>query len=306
MLLSDRTLNAPNLLAGKFVGVVPAISFQNVRNLKRLVLMFDKLALDLGTPGMSVVERRILANARTDIEWLSQEQLLTTLSGLAAASGAMPQRSEVPVIGGQLLESAFSGASRLMGRVGGLARIATGTSLRYTASELRTRFGIDAVAVPPIIEVQNADAPASHEAVVRIALSEFPLPHESTSWQSIQDFRRDDGARSQFSRLKLWINRAGKTGLAEYEVADELRELLYEYEDGMKLHKMKAQRGILEVVITTTAEIAESLLRFKVSSAAKAIFSVKDYKLKLLEEEKSTTGREIAYIVSARAAFGNS
>jgi hypothetical protein len=32
--------------------------------------MFDKLALDLGTPGMSVVERRILANARTDIEWL--------------------------------------------------------------------------------------------------------------------------------------------------------------------------------------------------------------------------------------------
>jgi hypothetical protein len=87
MTFSDRTLDAPSLLAGKFIGVVPAISFQNISNLKRLLLMFDRLALDLGTPNMSVVERRILANAKRDIEWLSGEKLLTTLSGLVAGSG---------------------------------------------------------------------------------------------------------------------------------------------------------------------------------------------------------------------------
>jgi hypothetical protein len=210
------------------------------------------------------------------------------------------------VTGGELIEAGARGAASLIGRIGGLTRIGTGTALRYTASELRARFGIDAIAVPSVIDVQNADATAGHEAVVRIALSEFPLPDESTPWQNIQDFRRDKGARSQFSRLKQWINRTGKAGLKEYEVADELRELLYEYEYGMKLHKMKAQRGILEVVVTTTAEVAENLLRFKVSNAAKAIFAIKDYKLKLLEEEKATVGREIAYIVSARTAFGKS
>jgi hypothetical protein len=74
----------------------------------------------------------------------------------------------------------------------------------------------------------------------------------------------------------------------------------------MNIHKMKAQRGILEVLVTTTAEVAENLLRFKVSTAAKAIFAVKDHKLKLLEEGKKTVGREIAYIVSARKAFRTS
>jgi len=303
MTLPDHALDSRSRLLGKFVGVVPAMSFQNVSYLKQLLLMFDRLALDLGTSGMSLVERRILTNASKDIEWLSREQLLTTLAGLAAGSDLGVRRAEVPVFGGSFIEAGIRGGGYLMGRVGGLHRVAAGSGLRYTASELRAKFGVDAVAVPPNIEVANADAPAGHEAVVRIALSEFPLPPESTPWQNIRDFRSDDGARSQFSRLKQWINRIGKAGLQEYEVSDHLRELLYEYEESMNLHKMKAQRGILEVLVTTTAEVAENLLRFKVSTAAKAIFAVKDHKLKLLEEEKKTVGREIAYIVSARRAF---
>ncbi|HMC31430.1 MAG TPA: hypothetical protein VKL99_11395, partial [Candidatus Angelobacter sp.] len=288
MVSSNHQLDASNVLAGKFVGVVPALSFQKISHLKRLLLMFDSLALDLGTPGMSVVERTILANAKKDIEWLSREKLLTTLSGLVA--GLTSSRASVPVTGGELIEPGMRAMTRLMGRAGGLTRTATGTALRYTASELRSKFGIDAIAVPSLIDVQDVDAPAGHEAVVRIALNEFPLPDESTGWQNIRDFRHDEGSRSQFSRLKQWINRTGKAGLKEYEVADELRELLYSYELGMKFHKMKAQRGILEVVITTTAEVAENLVRFKISNAAKAIFAIKDYKLKLLEEEKATLG----------------
>lgn len=299
----NHSLNTSNPFAGKFVGVVPAISFQKVSNLKRLLLMFDTLALDMGSPGMSVMERQILANARRDIEWLSTEKLLTTLSGIAARAGALP--ANVPVHGGELIGPGMRSLTRLMARGGELARISTGTALRYTASELRSKFGIDAIAVPQAIDVQNVDAEAGHEAVVRIALNEFPLPDDSTPWQSIRDFRHDEGSRSQFSRLKQWINKTGKAGLKEYEVADELREMLLSYELGMKLHKMKAHNGILEVVITTTAEIAENLLRLKISSAAKAIFAVKDYKLKLLEEERTTAGREIAYIVSAHATFGN-
>jgi hypothetical protein len=122
MAILSRNFDATNMLAGKFVGVVPAMSFQKISNLKRLLLMFDILALDLNIRGMSIVERRILENARKDIDWLSGEKLLSTLPGLVASAGMASGDSTVPVVGGELIESGRRDIGRLLGRVGGLTR----------------------------------------------------------------------------------------------------------------------------------------------------------------------------------------
>jgi len=229
---------------GNFVGVVAPLSFQYGAHIKRLLLMFDVLALDMGESSMSLVERRILSNAQKDIEWLSRSHLLTTLDGLAATAAPV-RRAEVSVFGDDLLAAGIGREAQLMRRAGGLVRIAVG-GLRHTASDLRSRFGVDAVAVPTGMEVQNADAVATREAVVRITLGEFPLPSDATPWDAVQSFRHDENARAQFARLKQWMNKTGKAGLQEYEVTDELRELVYEYEEAMKLHRMRASRGVLE------------------------------------------------------------
>lgn len=294
-----------NSLSRKFVGIIPPMSFQHLSYLKRLLLMFDSLALDLGRSSLSPVERKIMESARNEIDWLSNQGLLTTLGGLVAQNtdGVFPSRRSQPsVIGEDLLTQGLGIDPNLIGRVVRLATVAT-VGLRYSASELRSIYGVDAVAVPSKLEPQDSDATADRDVVIQIVLQEIPAPSDSTPWENIEDFRRDQKSRAEFSRLKQWINKMGKTGLKQYEVADELREIIYSYEERMKLHRIKAERGILEVLVTTTAEVAEGIVKFNWSTAAKTIFKARNYKLKLLEEEKETTGREVAYIVSAQRVF---
>lgn len=304
---SDSTI-VVNPLRGQFVGVIPPISFKNAGDLKRLLLMFDRLALDMGSGGMSLVEKRILSDAKKDLDWLSQQQLLTTLTGVLANSAPGQIAPAVSVQGGDLLNLGFRGGSRLMSQSGGKMKVVSGKTLRVTASELREKFGVEAVAVPTSLESENVDAPAEYEAVVRITLREFPVLYDSTPWSQIIDFRSDEEVRSQFPRLKQWINRTVRTGLKENlkerEVADELRVLIHEYQLGMKLHKMKVASGELTMALATSVDVAEGLTRFQMTGANKRLFTVNDYKLSLLEEERRTPGREIAYIVSAKAAFG--
>jgi hypothetical protein len=302
-IMASASALATSSLHGRFVGIIPPISLKTMGELKRLLLMFDRLALDLGSGGLSLVERRILSDAKKDIDWLSQEQFLTTLTGLVTDSTPARINSALSVRGGDLLDLGYRGASRMAGRVGGMMKVVSGRALRVTASELREKFGVDAVAVPNSLESENVDAPVGYEAVVRITLREFPVLYDSTPWSQIIEFRSDEDTRSQFPRLKQWINKSAKAGLKEHEVADELRELVYEYQSGMRLHKMKVASGELQMVVATTVDVAESLTRLQMTGANKGLYTVTDCKLSLLEEERRTPGREIAYIVSAKAAF---
>lgn len=301
--MAAATLAAPNSLRGRFVGVVPPLSFKNLGELKRLFLMFDRLALDMGSSGISHVERTILTGARAEIDWLSQQQLLTTLGGIISNATGPRIYSDMPVYGGDLLDLGYRGASRYAGRIGGMMKVVSGRALRVTASELREKFGVDAVAVQNALESENADAPAGYEAVVRITIREFPVLYDSTPWNLIMEFRADEESRAQFPRLKKWINNTARSGLREYEVADDLRELLLAYQLGIKQHKMKAAQGELNMVVATSVDVAETLTRTQLTGKSKGLFAVTDYKLNLLDEERKMPGREIAYILSAKAAF---
>ena len=64
-----------------------------------------------------------------------------------------------------------------------------------------------------------------------------------------------------------------------------------------------ARHGAHRIEGTDLGSQAENLIRLKVSVAAKALFAVKEHWLALLDEEKKTVGREIAYIVTACKAF---
>jgi hypothetical protein len=269
IIMASASLLPMNSLRGRFVGVIPPTSFKNIGELKRFLLMFDRLALDMGTAGMSLVERKILSDAKKDIDWLSQQQLLTTITGLLTDTAPAQIKSSVPVQGGELLNLGYRGGSGMAGRIGGMMKFVSGKALRVTASELRENHGVDAVAVPNALESENVDAPATHEAVVRITLREFPVLYDSTPWNQITEFRADEKARSQFPRLKQWINRCVRTGLKEYEVADELRELMDEYQLSMKSFKMKVASGELKMVLATNIDVAESLTRLQMTGANK-------------------------------------
>jgi hypothetical protein len=268
---------------GQFVGIVPPAAFGTLWYPKQLLLMFDRLAIDLGTKGLDSEERSILQAAMPEINSLVQLEMLTLLSGLLASKSDRPSRSELVRARSTIVRGSV-------------------TPERLNALELRKK-GIDAVPLMRSGFTADADAVADRDAVIRITLREFPAPSDATPWESIQDFRKDQSARDKFWELKRWINKTGKAGLKEYEVMDELGSLMSDYNQCVKLHKMKTQASVLEVLVTTTVGVAEDLVKFKWSSAAKSLFKVGRENIALMEDERSMPGKEVAYIADAWKYF---
>jgi hypothetical protein len=134
-------------------------------------------------------------------------------------------------------------------------------------------------------------------------LKSVPLPDDGTSWEDILDYRNDPDARTRFLRLKHWMNEAVAQNRSPAVLHDELQTLLAEYEDYMKLHRMKIRSGAMETFITTTAEVLEGLLKLKWSDSARALFSFRRRRIQLLEAEREAPGRQLAHLAHIRGRF---
>jgi hypothetical protein len=263
--------------------------------------MFDSLAIDL-TNHLHDYETRIITQARSEIDWLSNEGLLTTLSGILASEDPGILKDDVEIDGLFLLPEEI--AKPMLRLSATTFKAYNGLQdLRKIASKLRSLKRVDAVAVGTSETPIELDQPADRDTVIKITLGEFPTPSDSTSWESILDFKKEANTLEQFQRLKSWMNKTGREGLKSYEVTDELRGLILGYEQHMELCNMKLQHSMVEIIVTTTAEIAESIIRLKFSDIAKQFFKAEAQRIKLLEEERKADGKEIAYIVNAKKAF---
>jgi hypothetical protein len=92
--------------------------------------------------------------------------------------------------------------------------------------------------------------------------------------------------------------------LTHLEVSDKLENLVSCYDRALTLEKMSRTTGVVETLLVTTAEIAESLVTFQWSKAAKTLFDVRRKQIDLMKAEMTLPGREVAYIVKARERFG--
>jgi hypothetical protein len=88
------------------------------------------------------------------------------------------------------------------------------------------------------------------------------------------------------------------------EISDKLEDLVSRYERAFMLEKMSTSTGVVETLVVTTAGIAESLVKFQWSKAAKKLFEVRHRQIDLMKAEMPLPGREVAYIVKARERFG--
>ncbi|HDY87284.1 MAG TPA: hypothetical protein ENH82_04105 [bacterium] len=267
----------------QFVGVVPISIFDNLSYPKQFLLMFDCLAIDLGIKGLDKVERSTLKSRMPEIQKLIDNEMLTLLSGLMASNEIEPSKSAV---------------------LNAQHALATGviTPERFNAQKLRDK-GIDAVAITQPYNDAGIDGEVTRDSAIRITLSEFPMPAVDTPWEAIRDFRLDKDAVHNFSKLKVWMNNAGKLGLKEYEIKDELRFLISEYSNSMSIHKLKKSSGTFETVVTATASAIDGFARLNFTDAMKSIFQIHKQDVKLLEDEINLPGKEIAYIIGARNRF---
>lgn len=144
---------------------------------------------------------------------------------------------------------------------------------------------------------------ASPTDVIEIVFTNFPTPSENTPWEQILEYRADPDSKARFLALRHWINETIRANLSPTEIAEKLEYLLSEYKRHLKLHKMKANNGMIETVVVSGAQIAENLVRLKFSEIAKMPFAAKHRKLALYEGELTSPGHELAYILKTQEAF---
>jgi hypothetical protein len=176
---------------------------------------------------------------------------------------------------------------------------------RVIAANLAVRENVYAV---PMVRGIDARAPAagisSLEAVVETIVKNLPVPDEDTPLEAIVDFRSDPQSRHKYLRLRQWANEVANSDMTGKELEDKLEWLISDYEQHLRLHRMKYRRGVLETVVTIAADTLENTLKLRLGKLAKSLFSFREHRIALLEAEMKTPGREIAYIVAAREQFG--
>ena len=100
------------------------------------------------------------------------------------------------------------------------------------------------------------------------------------------------------------MGEVARSELMPAEAEQKLEHLISQYERHMKLHRMKTNKGTLETLITSGAEVLGDLVSFKWGKMAEALFSLTRRKVALLEAELTAPGNEVAYVVKAREMFG--
>lgn len=142
--------------------------------------------------------------------------------------------------------------------------------------------------------------------VIKVVVGALPLPVQSTTWEQIVEFKKDDDAQRALRRLWRWMNQVTRRATSQHEISDELHELLDGYEEHMRLHRLKTTRGKLEAVVTAAADIIDDIARLHFGRAARALFALTHQRVELLEAEQKAPGRSVAFIAKAQAALGNS
>lgn len=182
---------------------------------------------------------------------------------------------------------------------------AADSNCRSVAQRLQSEANIDAV---PLAIGSNANLDqlfkGGRTPTMHILLNAIPEPEPyTTSWEAILDFRDDKDARGKLAQLRSWIIDMSRTDLSPNDITTKLEALRYEYEQHMKLHKMKFRAGILQTVVVATAEFAENLAKLQLGKLAKGLFTCQEAKLALLEAELTAPGRELAYLYQVQRTF---
>jgi len=180
---------------------------------------------------------------------------------------------------------------------------ASEAAARHWAAQLR-KADVTAVAIAKDFgdfETSVGDGASDRlGTVIRVIMHEVPEPSEETSWEQIIEFRNTPETEARMAGLRRWMSEIATKGLESSRMADELQYLLHEYEQYMRVQKMKILKGPLETILTVSGEIAESLAKVQWGRLGKLPFVIRQRRIQLLEAELSAPGREIGWLTDVR------
>ncbi|MFN8399332.1 MAG: hypothetical protein U0X74_04900 [Anaerolineales bacterium] len=141
--------------------------------------------------------------------------------------------------------------------------------------------------------------------VAQIAIKKLPLPTNTTPWEAILDYRNDRESQESLLAFRRWIKKLSSQELSINEIEEELEWLINEFQNHMRVHKMKADVETLEIIVKAPLEIIENLIKLKLSKIPDPLFALSKRKINLLEAEINAPGRELAYIIKSNEFFNS-
>lgn len=303
-------------------GIGPSADFASRGALKRAALLVESLVLWPSDPTKEIIIgvhsderepdinrgtnralveswRRQWDSLRQDVEWLEDRGFLrgVLVRDENSESRMGPQRAPL-VVRGSLFREVESRSLLDPGRVP--IRMP-----RVVASALRS-LGKDAV---PLYGTANSRAARAFgrgvDTVVSVALKALPVPDALTPWEEIFAFRSDTKTAELRRRFMRWMRKTAAAATSDRQIEEELQDTMSEYERHMRLWRLKSSHTGLESLFVIPVEIAEHLLRLQWSEAVRTMFVIKRRRAELLQAEIENPGREVAYVIKARRAFGS-
>lgn len=179
------------------------------------------------------------------------------------------------------------------------------TLIRLMAIVMEASKGVTAVTTAPYTEYTRELQNSSKSDVAQVVIKKLPLPSNETPWEQLIDYRNDAKTQRLLLSLRRWINKISTQNLSSLEIEDEIEFLINEFQEHMKLHKMKANTETMEVITNSVSDVLGNLLTLKFSKFLEPLFAIKKQQLSLLEAELNAPGKELAYIIKSRETFNS-
>ncbi|KAA9037162.1 hypothetical protein FW778_17180 [Ginsengibacter hankyongi] len=139
--------------------------------------------------------------------------------------------------------------------------------------------------------------------IIQFLLNDIPEPALNTPWEEIIEFRSDEDVKNKYLALINWINKTAISASSLSDIKDEYEYLYNDYMKHFKLHKLKYNNTLLEVMVTAGAGILMAFQAGEFISPFKNLLQMNLSHIKLLEEEAKLPGKEVAYIYHAKKQF---
>lgn len=272
---------------------------QSLNPLKRASILFDRLLfLDdfVDEPGVTIPKA-----IEAELDWLKEKRVLIDLASEDDATIEIPMETSDPLVAEFVARHGFLEPGKHLSPASApVWHDALDTMARAAAVGLNAGTHWRATAVLP-----NAPRPAdtSQDRAVSVVINALPMIDDSTPWEQVLEFRDDLDARGAMLRIADWMNEVTRAGLDAGEMGDKLGALISQYDQHMKVHRIKANRGALESFVVTTFEFLEDLVHLKFGKAAAGLFTLQRSKIALMEAELAAPGRDVAFVSHARDAF---
>jgi hypothetical protein len=276
----------------------------NGSELKRLALFFDKIYVSNSVEQSDTIKDIDLVG----IEYLEKNDILELYDKRIIMENAIVSEKDqdfITTYNEYILEVQNTGELDTM-PLKSLAPIVVTTFLiddiysRIDAIELAKKFKAD---FHPILKIENTYPELGKKSeVIQFMLNNIPEPDKNTPWPALIEFRLDHELRNKRLALINWINEISLTPHSINGIIDKYEYLYSEYVKHLRLHKLKYNYSILEVIVPLGFSIltGEPFNGLKVASD---YLKVRLKSVSLLQEESKLPGKEIAYIYHVNKKF---